>query len=223
MFDADHVRAFERLLERTLGDDTLEIEVRLGRILPPKEAVGYHPTGSVVQPFEADVGEHALEIIRHCLRSNPGWSQVDRNVLLDSFYPDSIRTTTYQDGTVMTLQKERVETYDIPLPNCPFDVRISVCREILVNPPTWPSHGYRNKTRESFRHKDTFLYEATEVQDHRNKRTFEFELELFRPQRFLAEKGCRYVAESTLCKVEDVMRFFDLPNQKANGPNEATR
>lgn len=223
MFDEEHVRAFEHMLEQSQGDDTLEIEIRLGRLLPPREAVGYHPGGSSIRPFEADVGEHALHIIRRCLKSNPDWAQVDTNEFVDSFFPDSVRTSTYQDGTVLTVQKERVQTYDIPMPNHPFDVRISISREVFVNPPMWPSHGYRTKSRESFRYKDRFLYEVTEVRDHQNRHTFEFELELFRPQRFLAERGCRYVAESALCKVRDVLGFFDVPSNSVRGPNETTR
>lgn len=210
MFELEHTLALQKMLDEAYGDPTLEIEARLGRIMPPTPTGGYHP-GGVVQPFESNIGDHALTLIRKRLRSFQGWTQVDRTTSTDTFFPESVRTTTYQDGTTYTIRKDRLRSYDIPLPGYPFDVRISVSREVAVDPSTWPAQGYRTKDRESFRHKDTFLFEATEVSDHHNRKAYEFELELFRPQKYLEAKGSRHVAESMLCKVEDVVRFFDLP------------
>lgn len=178
----------------------VEIEVRLGKIVHHKGAVRFDP----------NLGKHALTKIKTSMGAYTGWTSRLDHVIQDSFFQDHVRVTRYESGVEIPVRKVRVCDVDVPLPEKPLDIRISISMETVVD---WsevvdrPSY-LRHKTRTSFNDRHLFRYDLTEAKSPDSETAYECEIEMIKPNHYIQERGYAQTATSLCAKAMDIVDLF---------------
>jgi hypothetical protein len=189
----------ESFVSVALADPAIELEIRIGKI-----AFGQ---------FRTDVPSDAWERVKGRLESYPKWSSTDTVTFVDERM-NNVRRRTFSDGRVEIIQKERMAVHDVPVPNRPMDLRVSLAREkaVTIGGPSDPRvTATETKKRYRYVHKGIWAFELTEIQgtkdiDSECATRYQIEIE-FCPSG--AHKyPCKYLADYGKLLADDVLAMI---------------
>ena len=128
---------WEPLIRKHSPTDNVEIEIRLGRKTPTK--------------FDTNVGRDTFQKLLLSLGKYDGWeSKTEKTYSV--YYGSGNKRVTVDEATdeATAVIKSRVAVSDFDLPNCPFDVRLGVSREVPYEQDDEEMASVKEKRRWSF-------------------------------------------------------------------------
>jgi len=162
--------------------------------------------------FNSEVSEiFYKKILGHLTDSN--LKQISKETL-DSFSGGIRKSKDISKNRSTFMKKEKLATLDFSLTNTPFDIRVSISREIKMSSKDFSEKSIsfqRNKDRLSFLHK-AWSYDLTRIKYDDNglsKEIFEVELEVS-----ISHKDLNYLIHSSLLKVKDLALFCENENEE---------
>jgi hypothetical protein len=199
---SNHIRTF---LEQHIIDEgcNYEVEAKFGTfidrntnariILPVMTSCVLAPAGGWYR-FEADLSVEQHRLFNQLFneqvnRSRDHW-RYQRTRTIDTFYQNAqrqkVRVTRDQAGgkIIEVMDKRRIGDVAIYLPTCPFDIRISINVEHLINGITedvlaeWPQIELRNKDRLSYTFNQLLRVDLTQIKQSSAGERMRHELEV---------------------------------------------
>lgn len=129
--------AWEPLIRRHAQADNTEIEFRLGRKTPTK--------------FDTNVGRDTFQKLLMALNKHEGWESKTHKTYSVYYGSGNKRVTVDEDtDEASAIIKTRVATADFELPECPFDVRLGISREVPYEQDDEEMASVKEKKRWSF-------------------------------------------------------------------------
>jgi hypothetical protein len=128
---------WEPLIRRHASSDNVEIEIRLGRKTPTK--------------FDTNVGRETFKKLLHALATYGGWESKTQKTY-SVYYGSGNKRITVDEATdeATAVIKSRVAVSDFELPDCPFDLRLGVSREVPYEQDDEEMASVKEKRRWSF-------------------------------------------------------------------------
>jgi hypothetical protein len=160
----------QQLIARYKMDKEIEIELRIGQI----QFDGFKP-GMGAKSF--------YEKVKNILTASNCWEKVTEDKYTE-WHQDGIRKTTVHNGKKIKpicIKKEKLQNINLKYNNAPYDIRISVAKEVAVSTKITKTAKtvIRNKIRHSYYYRD-YRIDLTEVEQICNNVTenkYELELE----------------------------------------------
>lgn len=186
--------AWEPIIRRYASSDHVEIEIRLGRKTPSK--------------FDTNVGRETFQKLLMALSSYQGWESTSHKVF-SVYYGQGNKRITVDEATdeSTAVIKTRVAVADFDLPDCPFDVRLGVSREVPYEQDDEEMTSVKEKRRWSFVRKNLSI-DLSQVKgdpedpDSDEDLTWQVEFEIVDPRNI----GDRDKLFSLLYKVFDLLK-----------------
>jgi hypothetical protein len=174
----------------------VEIEVRLGTYNGKK--------------FDSNVDKRYFEKIKESL-DNFSWKSIDSIISVD-FIKENIKLTNENSDNQTIILKENVLNKNKSIKTSPFDVRLSINQEFLLNkfPFCKKDSVIRSKNRTSYI-SDTFRYDLTIVNEKKNNINtvkYEIEIELLVNKETLTW-STEYVYDFLECKIYDLVNIVE--------------
>jgi hypothetical protein len=166
--------AWEPLIRKHAPTEHVEIEIRLGRKTPKK--------------FDTNVGRETFQKLLRALSKYEGWeSKTEKTYSV--YYGSSNKRITVDEATdeATAVIKSRVAVSDFDLPNCPFDVRLGVSREVPYEQDDEEMASVKEKHRWSFVRKNLSI-DLSQIKgdpedpDSDEDTTWHVELEIMNPR-----------------------------------------
>jgi hypothetical protein len=187
-----------QLLDKYRGEPHIEIELRLG---------WKHP-----RRFDTNIGKRYSDQIYN-LMSRTSFARTDENSNVHVYRNVRVITDPVTGNVLASQKKRKIETHDILLHGTPFDLRMSVCQELPVSPPSPndPREFVRSRARTAWKYK-IWSYDLTHARS-ANPRddtdetldSYEFELEIDLNQANRTRLTSQYIAHSTVMKLFDIV------------------
>uniref|UniRef100_A0A6C0LG58 mRNA 5'-phosphatase n=1 Tax=viral metagenome TaxID=1070528 RepID=A0A6C0LG58_9ZZZZ len=179
--------------------DNIEIEIRLGQIQ--------------FNSFKSGLGsKDFFDKIKNSLDSAKCWDKVINNKHEELCHNGFRRTTVFNGKKLMKnqcIKKERLINKNFEYSGTPYDLRISVSREIPIEDKIKLGTGVlRKKNRFSYYYKD-YIIDLTEVEQIDNcvsETNYELEIELINFKNNVTDK---YKAHSALLLIRDVVNMCE--------------
>jgi len=190
---ADGIYALEKVIKSHKNSLNVEIELRIGQIIENK--------------FKSGLGsEEFYNKIKELLESNKNWDRIVRTKT-DELNNNGIRKITHFNGKKVPkqscIQKTRIKTINLKYTNCPYDIRISVAREVDSEEKI-KTGTLRKKERDSYYY-NNFRFDLTKVIQTENtvvSTNYEFEIEFLNLKNDVSDI---YRAHSALLKMRDII------------------
>ena len=133
------VRELVNIIDELPDKQNIEIEIRLGF---------FEQDG-----FDTNIHEDFFGKIIDRLQSNPNWDRTETS-MYDDYHSKGMRLRISEDGNRQCIKKIRIAHIDLTFDTTPFDVRISICKELNCTiPKNFDDCKARHKMRHSFFHK----------------------------------------------------------------------
>jgi len=170
-----------KIIKKYKKQDNLEIELRIGRIVEEEETPGkiYFESGLSNQEF--------YEKIQSQLEKCEVWQKKIKNKTEEYIHKNLRKTVSFNGKKLVKptyIQKDKIYNLDLTYTNTPYDIRISVAKEIEDNDIKFKNSDakiLRKKERTSYFYKD-YRIDLTEVNSIDNNgietKTYELEVEL---------------------------------------------
>ena len=170
-----------KIIKKYKKQDNLEIELRIGRIVEEEETPGkiYFESGLSNKEF--------YEKIQSQLEKCEVWQQKIKNKTEEYIHKNLRKTVSFNGKKLVKptyIQKDKIYNLDLTYTNTPYDIRISVAKEIEDNDIKFKNGDakiLRKKERTSYFYKD-YRIDLTEVNSIDNNgietKTYELEVEL---------------------------------------------
>lgn len=186
--------AWEPIIRRHASSDHVEIEIRLGRKTPNK--------------FDTNIGRETFQKLLAALNSYQGWESKTQKTF-SVYYGQGGKRITVDEATdeATAVIKSRVAVSDFDLPNCPFDVRLGVSREVPYEQDDEEMASVKEKRRWSFVRKNLSI-DLSQIKgdpedpDSDEDTTWHVELEIVDPRNI----GDRDKLFSIIYKVFDLIK-----------------
>ena len=129
--------AWEPLIRQHASSEHVEIEIRLGRKTPTK--------------FDTNVGRETFQKLLQALTTFGGWESTSQKTY-SVYYGSGNKRITVDEATdeATAVIKSRVAVSDFDLPDCPFDLRLGVSREVPYEQDDEEMASVKEKRRWSF-------------------------------------------------------------------------
>ncbi len=199
------IRELQKALDKFLAQESalknLELECRFGRLIKQPRR------------FNANLTKAAFYDIKTGVSDSLRWRSHARSCYRQHS-AGRIRTRLYEDGHCETVMKKRLMNLDLSVSHMPFDIRVSLSRETVVDPGNTAQNEKQTESlaseRKRFSHRkekscwqtDATLIEAT----NRSTRTYQLELECVDLRKAL-EKGTRHLAKDCLLTLYELLEF----------------
>ena len=197
------VEHLEKIIYKYIDDPTIEIEARLGV---------YDEDDKI---FSSNIGDKRFEEIKKMLDSGTGehWENPEKYVKQTDYFNDKYRLSVFEDGKQRCIQKNRIENVNFIVENGPFDIRVSISKEIPVDVDSFPIKdkcgNSRTKKRFTYKYKNMWNFDLTEIDemiDGGNELAYEYEIELNNINKI---KNAKYISESLMLKILDAVKMCD--------------
>jgi len=191
----DGIHILEKVIKDYKKSENIEIELRIGQIME--------------NSFKSGLGsENFYNKIKELLESNKNWDKILRTKT-EELNNNGIRKITHFNGKKIAKQscikKSKIKTINLKYSNSPYDIRISVAREVESEERIRAGTGtLRKKDRVSYFHKD-FRFDLTKVIQIENTvetLMYEFEIEFINLNSEITDI---YRAHSALLKMRDII------------------
>jgi len=182
------------IVEKYKDQKDIEIEFRLGYLENDR--------------FNSNIPELFFKKIFDKLNNSTMFHNEKRE-MLDTFNNGLRRTKDLVKNRSTVIKKEKIASFDFSLLNTPFDIRVSISREIKMSIKDFKetSNSYRrHKNRTSFSYK-SWSFDLTEISYEENSvkyNLFEVELEIEN-----LKSDINYIIHSSLLKVRDMALFCE--------------
>lgn len=186
----------ERLIGKYSKQPDVEIELRLGWQTPDR--------------FDTNIGKMYYDFIQEALMRS---TMPRKDSMSDVYTHKNMRIITSQGRIIDAHKKIRLEVVDCLLYGTPFDVRLSVCKEIPVNKRIDLSECryLRSRSRNTWKH-DDWVYDLTYITQSEPSSpfadslcSFEFELELLKTNEH--NSTTTFLAQSAVMKLCDLLQI----------------
>lgn len=186
---------WEKLIERHLREDNIEIEVRFGRKSGNK--------------FDTNVGKTAFENALKALGKYKGWQTTKHSNSTVYYFEGSKRLTVDEETDEQVGQiKKRVVVDDFELDKSPFDIRLGISNEI-----PYEYDGEETSTKQKTKERWSFVRKNLSIdlsivkgnpddKDSDDDTTYQIELEIIKP----SEIQNKIELFNILYKVFDVLK-----------------
>jgi len=165
---------WEPVIRKWAPADNIEIEMRLGR--------------KTANKFDTNVGRETFEKLLRALYKYDGWeTKSEKNYSV--YYGTKNKRITVDESTdeSVAVVKSRVTAMDFELPDCPFDVRLGISREVPYEQDDEEMASVKEKRRWSFVRKNLTIDLSKikgdpEDPDSDEDTTYQVELEIINPK-----------------------------------------
>jgi hypothetical protein len=193
------IETLSKIISQYKKTDYIEIELRLGQI---------HE-----DCFKPGLGsKDFFDKIKAHLDSAKCWSKTVNNKSEELCNNGIRRTTMFNGKKVMKhqcIKKEKLSNINLEYPGTPYDIRISVSKELPVEDKIKPNSGVlRKKNRHSYYYKD-YIIDLTEVEQIENNVSqinYELEVEF---TNFKSDVSDMYRAHSGLLLIRDIINMCE--------------
>lgn len=197
------VRELANIIDELPDKKNIEIEIRLGFF----EQEG----------FDTNIHDDFFGKIMDRLNSNLNWDRIDHSVH-DDYHSKGMRLRISNDGSRQCIKKIRIAHIDLTFDTTPFDVRISICKELNCTiPKNFEDCKAKHKIRHSFFHK-AHQFDMTIVEETENsitKISYQAEIEISNLEKALLSRTPMYLAHSTLLKMQDIVDMCEKVSEEA--------
>lgn len=201
----DGINALEKIILEYKGKDNIEIELRLGQLQ--------------LNEFKSGLGSKDFyNKIKSTLDTCKTWEKVINNRSEETCLNGLRKITSFNGKKVMKQQcirKERILVKNLEFSGTPYDIRISVAKEIPVEEKIKQGTGIiRKKNRFSYYHKD-YRIDLTTVEQIENQVSefnYELEVEFMNLKSNISDK---YRAHSALLLMRDMINMCEKIESKA--------
>lgn len=165
---------WEPAIRKWAKTDNIEIEMRLGRRTAKK--------------FDTNIGRETCEKLIRALNKYDGWESRTENKYA-VYYGSGNKRITVDESTdeSVAVIKTRVAALDFELPNCPFDVRLGISKEVPYEQDDEEMASVKEKHRWSFVRKNLTI-DISKIKgdpddpDSDEDTTYQVELEIINPK-----------------------------------------
>lgn len=166
--------AWEPPIRKWAQTDNIEIEMRLGR--------------KTAKKFDTNIGRETFEKLIRALNKYDGWESRTENKYA-VYYGSGNKRITVDESTdeSVAVIKTRVAALDFELPNCPFDVRLGISKEVPYEQDDEEMASVKEKHRWSFVRKNLTI-DISKIKgdpddpDSDEDTTYQVELEIINPR-----------------------------------------
>lgn len=166
--------AWEPPIRKWAQADNIEIEMRLGR--------------KTAKKFDTNIGHETFEKLLRALNKYDGWESRTENKYA-VYYGSGNKRITVDESTdeSVAVIKTRVAAMDFELPNCPFDVRLGISKEVPYEQDDEEMASVKEKHRWSFVRKNLTI-DISKIKgdpddpDSDEDTTYQVELEIINPR-----------------------------------------
>ena len=166
--------AWEPPIRKWAQTDNIEIEMRLGR--------------KTAKKFDTNIGHETFEKLLRALAKYDGWESRTENKYA-VYYGSGNKRITVDESTdeSVAVIKTRVAAMDFELPNCPFDVRLGISKEVPYEQDDEEMASVKEKHRWSFVRKNLTI-DISKIKgdpddpDSDEDTTYQVELEIINPR-----------------------------------------
>ena len=193
----DGIEYFKNVIKQYKNQENIEIELRIGQINDT-----FFKSGLNSVEF--------YNKIRERLESSKDWDNILRTTT-DELNSNGIRKITHFNGKKISktscITKKKLKNINLKYDNTPYDIRISVSREVESESKI-KSGTLRKKTRDSYFYKD-YRFDLTKVLQTENtvvSELYEFEVELINLDSDVSDQ---YRSHSALLIMRDIINMCE--------------